>query len=216
MEALKTASNKLFNILCKTLMAYPAIVPEANSFVYYLMQNNKAVINYLNGIKPAIKALNKNQSSEVITELKSKLQELLKFINHYVVKENILFPYIEENWNNNSCLKLMWSLHDDVRKYIKSSIELLDQQPFDLQAFNKVSRKVFFNISTIKFREEKVLFPVLLEKIDTDVLTDMFNRLGKLDWHLMISALLKQGNQHKKKTVSFISKPAYFRWSWQN
>ena len=176
MEELKTASNKLFNILYKTLTDYPSVQPAENSFIHVLMQNNKSVISFLNETKPLIKQINNEISEEKINELLARFTELQKFTSHYVIKENILFPYIEENWNNNSCLKLMWSLHDDVRRNIKSTLELLNQQSFDLKTFNKVSSKVFFNINTIKFREEKVLFPVLLEKIDTQVLADMLHQ----------------------------------------
>ena len=97
------------------------------------MENNKRVIEYLNNTKPLIKQINNEISEEKINKLLARFTELQKFTSHYVIKENILFPYIEKNWSNHTCLKLMWSLHDDVRRNIKSTIELLDQQPFDLQ-----------------------------------------------------------------------------------
>jgi len=60
---------------------------------------------------------------------------------------------------------VMWSFHDDIRKNIKKTIEIIDSDSFNLQEFNKISTKVYFNINTIIFREEKVLYPVVVQTI---------------------------------------------------
>lgn len=185
LEELKTASNKLFNILYKTLSEYPSIQPVKNSFVEVLMKNNKGVIRFLNEIKPLIKEINKEITEENLQILALRFEELQHFLSHYVIKENILFPYIEKHWNTPACLKLMWSLHDDVRRNIKTTLELLKTTPFDLKEFNKVSSKVFFNIGTIKFREEKVLFPVLLEKINLEDLSNLLEQAQEIGLHFV-------------------------------
>ena len=59
-EKLKIASNKLFNILYKTLNSYPAIHSEKNSFIYYLIADNKSIDLQLKSLKPLIKNLNKD------------------------------------------------------------------------------------------------------------------------------------------------------------
>lgn len=167
-EKIKTASNKLFNILYKTFNNYPSFKLKKTGYLYYLKKDNYAISKFLKAISPNIKKLNATQDSHTIKLLKNQFQELLKVDTHYTSKENILFPYLEREWENSDCLKLMWSFHDDIRANIKRCLQILSEKKFDLKAFNKYSAKVFFNIKTIIFREEKVLFPVIKESFEQE------------------------------------------------
>lgn len=173
MDELKMASNKLFNSLYKTLCQYPSIEPPANSFIDYLVRDNGGVSLLMEETKPLIKSLNREVTEDIRTALHSRFEALQRFESHYVIKENILFPFIEKKWSHHQCLRLMWSFHDDIRRNIKTALKLLQAKSFDLQAFNRVSGLVWFNIHTIIFREEKVLFPLLLEQADSEELDDM-------------------------------------------
>lgn len=184
-EAIKEASNKLFNILYKSLQEYPFIPPKKNSFVAILMQDNQGVLQLLNESKTFIKKINKKFDPNTISELKTRFETLQKFTSHYVVKENILFPVIEKKWENNLCLKLMWSIHDDIRQNIKKTLELLNSPVFDVEQFNKISSKVYFNIGTIIFREERILFPVMLETFNVDDFDDMLQQAAEIGLHFV-------------------------------
>lgn len=179
-EKLKTASNKLFNILYKTLSSYDAIDPKINSFIYFLIKDNQSVDNQLKNIKPLIKEINKNISSDLLKELADAFKKLQEIDLHYTVKENVLFPVLEKHWKKHQCLKLMWSFHDDIRQNLKITIESLEAKEFDLKHFNKISSLVFFNIYTIIFREEKILFPIMKENIELDVLDDMLRQCHEM------------------------------------
>jgi len=169
-EQIKTASNKLINILYKTLESYPAIDLKEHSFLYYLKVDNDKAVAVLDSMKEDIKKLNKNYSDDLLESIKKGFEALLPFMNHYTLKENVLFSLLEQKWEHSQCVKLMWSFHDDIRNNIKRTIELLSPETFDLKEFNVVSSKVYFNMKTIIFREEKVLFPIILETIeDTDL-----------------------------------------------
>lgn len=179
-EAMKIPSNKLFNILFNTLSAYPALKATTNSFIDLLIKDNAGITNKLHDCRANIKQLNKAYQPEIAAKLAISFKEIEKFTQHYTVKENVLFPLLEKNWSNHACVKLMWSFHDDIRRNIAKTIEILNNSEFDLQQFNKVSSQVYFNINTIIFREEKLLFPVMLETMSTDMLNQMLNETAEM------------------------------------
>ena len=59
-EQIKGASNKLINILYKTLESYPAAKLKKHSFLDYLKQDNDKAKEVLASMKEDIKHLNKN------------------------------------------------------------------------------------------------------------------------------------------------------------
>ena len=199
-EDMKTASNKLFNILYKALNSYPDIKAKDNSFIDLLRKDNELALKKLLDTRQFIKKINKNIDTDSIKELKIRFTELEKFTLHYTVKENVLFPVLEQKWENHQCVKLMWSFHDDIRKNFKKTIDTLKAKDFDLQAFNKYSSKLFFNINTIKFREEKVLFPVIIETLDTSVLEKMLNETSEMGLPFV---KISKTKEIEKKDVSY-------------
>ncbi len=172
-EQIKMASNKLINILYKTLESYPAIDLKEHSFLQYLKLDNDKAVEVLDSMKDDIKKLNKNYSEDLLKSIKAGFEALLPFMNHYTLKENVLFSLLEQKWEYSQCVKLMWSFHDDIRNNIKRTIELLSPESFNLKEFNVVSSKVYFNMKTIIFREERVLFPVIMETIEEKDLQKM-------------------------------------------
>jgi DUF438 domain-containing protein len=121
----------------------------------------------LNKITPVFKAFNKDVENKALkTELIQQFKELQQFESYYVIKENILFPVIESLWPDYRCLQLMWSFHDSIRLNIKQIIEALNKKSLNLKVFNRWVGDVFFNMMSIKMREEKIIFPYLLETID--------------------------------------------------
>ncbi len=177
LEEIKRASNKLFNILYETLKAYPLIDAPENSFIDYLIQDNIVIHQKLQDIKPFVKRINKSLGSEGRMELLAGFAALEKATWHYTVKENILFPILESNWKEHDCLKLMWSFHDDIRKNLTKMQKLLSSETIDLEALNSLTGALFFNISTIIFREERVLFPIMMETLGEAVQQQMLSEL---------------------------------------
>ncbi|NOZ45224.1 MAG: DUF438 domain-containing protein [Chlorobi bacterium] len=180
-EKIKTASNKLFNILYKNLSKLKKYNYPKSSLINYLIEDNTGVKKHLAHTGKNIKLINQKQSNDVLSILIKNFVELEGFTSHYTIIENIIFPAIEKKWGNYQCLKLMWSFHDDIRKNIKKSVEILKTEPFDLQLFNKFSSKVYFNINTIAFREESVLFPVMYETFEKDTFQQMLSQIDELN-----------------------------------
>ncbi|HEY3370042.1 MAG TPA: PAS domain-containing protein [Prolixibacteraceae bacterium] len=162
MPELKKGINKALNLLSRSLQGFPYQAPVSGSFLDVLIQNNLQIDYRLKAIRPLLKEINQestNQQSR--NELKDKLIDLSRIDLHYQIKEIVLFPLIEKHLPDYRCLQVMWSFHDDIRRNLKETIQLLETADFDLKRFNRLAGDIFFNIYAIKFREERILFPVV-------------------------------------------------------
>jgi DUF438 domain-containing protein len=68
----------------------------------------------------------------------------------------------------------MWSFHDDIKRNLKRAIEQLESEGFDLKIFNRLVGDFFFNVYAIKFREERILYPLAEEVIPAEILNSLF------------------------------------------
>jgi PAS domain S-box-containing protein len=172
MEELKKGINKLLNLLHKTLSEYPYYPPEHESYLGCLVENNRLMEERLLAIKPLFRGVNKQAGDESIKkELLEKLVELVKFEKYYTIKENLLFPVIEKYITEYRCLQVMWSFHDDIRRNLKSAIKMLKGEiTTDMKLFNRWVGDLFFNMYAVKFREERILFPLVQKEIEAVVL----------------------------------------------
>jgi len=164
MPELKMGINKMLNLFYRSINDYPYKEPKKDTFLWYLVQNNTILDKKLKAIKTLIKQINKNIESKIINKLIEEFTEIQKFTDIYIIKENILFPVIEKHLKKYRCVKIMWSFHDDIRNNLKTLLDLLKKEDIDMSIFNRVSAEIFFNMLAIKFRDDKILFPII-EKI---------------------------------------------------
>lgn len=165
-DDLKPLTNKVLNIFHQAIENYPIIEPKPDSFLAVLESNNQKMVDVLTEIRPLFKKFIQETKDEAITkQLLTAFKKLEVFAKHYTIKENILFPAIEKAWPDYRCLQIMWSFHDDIRRNIKYVISQLDEGVTDFKLFNKSVGDVFFNMMAIKFREERILFPLILSTI---------------------------------------------------
>ena len=175
MHDLKKGINKLLNLLYKTISEYPYYPPAKESFLGCLIENNRILDEILQQIKPQIREINKNpENSEVKKLLLEKFTEVGKFADYYLIKENVLFPVIEKYVPEFRCLSVMWSFHDDIKQNLKLIPEQLTRNEFDLALFNRLSGDLFFNMYAIKFREERLLYPLVEELVPEKELNSLF------------------------------------------
>lgn len=181
MDELKTASNKILNIFHIPIQEYPTFLPEKDSFLWLLSENNRVMEKMLSQISPVFKQLNKEpENQELVKTVLYLFKELQKFEAYYTIKENVLFPAIERQWPNYRCLQIMWSFHDDIRRKIKGIIQTLSELPIDLKTLNPLVGDVFFNMTTIKFREEKIVFPLMLSTFPEEQLHKLLEESAAL------------------------------------
>lgn len=174
MPELKNGINKALNLLNKSLQEIPYTPPASGSFLEALLLNNEQVDIRLKAIRPKLKELNQNPGNAALqNKLKEQLAELLRIDLHYQIKENVLFPVIEKYLPDYRCLSVMWSFHDDIRRNLKEAISMLGSADFDTKKFNRLAGDIFFNIYAIKFREERILFPIITGIIPENELNDL-------------------------------------------
>ncbi len=172
MDELKTGINKLLNLLNKTLSEQTYFPPGKESYLGVCVENNRLMEERLLKIKPLFRGVNKQAGDESIkNELLERLIDLEKFGKYYTIKENLLFPVVEKYIPDYRCLQVMWSFHDDIRRNVSSSIKMLKGEiPVDMKLFNRWVGDLFFNMYAVKFREERILFPFIQEKIEEEKL----------------------------------------------
>lgn len=154
--------DKVINVFYKSLTAYPWKRPEKDSFIGFLMQENRAVAEKLDRIKDILKEKNLQTRKN---ELLPRINELSKFNQHYLKKENILFPFLEKKMDKFNGLAIMWSLHDEIRGILKKLIECLEADNCVESELNAQIGSLFFAIHGMIQKEELILFPAASEVI---------------------------------------------------
>lgn len=163
MDTVKKAVNKVMNLLYKGLNDLPVPEPLSGSYLHTLNLNNALMAQKLNEVRPLIQPFNDNPDNETIKlQLINNLKELQHFRKQYSIKENVLFPIIEKHLPEHLCLRIMWSFHEDITRNLNYLIDELSLSLPDVKKINRLLGLVFFNLMAIKFREEKILFPVMM------------------------------------------------------
>ena len=165
---IKEDIEKIMNVLNPHLEKYEWEKPEEGHPLYYLMQENRELEKLLQKFKNNIKKIEFDAEAvkeEEIQKLRSLTVQLQEFDKHYVRKENILFPYLEKKWENYRPLKVMWSLHDDIRRNLKKLLQLLeDRKNFDMK-IRQLLGEILMLMYRMIFKEEHVIFPVAMETL---------------------------------------------------
>ncbi|MBC34445.1 MAG: hypothetical protein CL663_00160 [Bacteroidetes bacterium] len=181
MKDLKVGINKLLNQLFKAINSYKARSFNSDGLIAAFVANNSLMDEKLKAIRPLFKAFNKDPNDKNNREeLLNAFKALLAFEKQYIIKENILFPILEDLWEDFRCVQVMWSIHDDIRKLLKQIIHSLETDRIEVKSFNRNVGDLFFNMYAIKFREEKILYPILLESVEESALDAKLNEAIEL------------------------------------
>ncbi|MEA2106901.1 MAG: PAS domain-containing protein [Bacteroidota bacterium] len=170
-EQIKGDIEEIINVFFKSLDRYQWEKPADGSFLFYLMLENDAFTFKLNQVKKIIRNYKGREESDFKKLKRELLPSFIKFQEfdyHYIKKENILFPYLEERWESYRPLKVMWSLHDDIRKSLKKLISLLESNTSEWQNFNKLLGKYFSLVFRMIQKENIIIFPVATETVNEE------------------------------------------------
>lgn len=194
LSVVKHYTGKLINLFFKSLDSAQWPHPQEGHFVWYLMQENRRV----EALMDDIKQLNKQMfASEGVVlkvfaqELKGLMQQVREYELHYIKKENILFPIIEQTFAQHRCLHIMWSFHDDFRKGLKAIEVLLDAEVIDKKRLAKEVGDLFFVVLPLIFREEQIVFPVAIRAIPAQQWDDMLTQSMEVGWCYGIQPVVK-------------------------
>ena len=171
---IKRHIEKIMNVIYSYLKQYDWKKPQKGHPLFYLMLENRELEKIMDTIK---KSLKENDFSN----FKLQISKLSQFENHYVRKENILFPYLEKIWENYSPLKVMWSLHDDIRKKWKEIAEHIEADNDFTARIHKDVGELFFLMFGMVFKEELVVFPIASETVsDEDRVSKVLSEIAKI------------------------------------
>ncbi len=147
--------DMLMNVFHKGLSDYKWDNPKKESFIFYLMEENKQVINTLNNLKKHIS----NQTFEVDRHaILLILDDLKLFDSHYQKIENIIFPMMQKKLKDFDGLAIMWELHVMTRKTLKILREQFNEKTIKKELVNQLIGKLFFQIHGLIKKEELILF----------------------------------------------------------
>jgi len=140
--------------------------------IHTFRAENEAAGWVLDDVEEALDALQATPGAAQLEQARERLQELRQYDKHYLRKENILFPYLEQHGFSGPS-SVMWAIHDDVRAGWKALDELLAVGPGDApDAFSARMDDVLQPLSTaireMFYKEENILFPTALEKLSQE------------------------------------------------
>ncbi len=94
--------------------------------------------------------------------LRREIEALESLKAHYLKLQNELFPALEAAGAPALCTRLMWYLQDAIWPRKRECLLLMDadQWEWDYNRFNSSYGQLFFRISSLLYREERILFPV--------------------------------------------------------
>lgn len=201
MEEIKILTNKLLNIFHSTIRQHSSPELASGSFLALLEANSRQMDALLDRIRPVFKSFVKARgNAELRQELRRLFSDLELFVQHYTLKENVLFPLLEEHWPDYRCVQIMWSFHDDIRRNIKTVLAQLSEDRVELTSFNRCVGDIFFNMRAIKFREEKILFPHILSTIPGDRLDRLNEAAAELGFPYVQAEFRPAGATSSGKT----------------
>lgn len=174
MDDIKVGVSRLLNVLRRTIDNFPYTKPKSGTFFDICIRNNEEILRRLNKIRPQVYKLNKETDADK-KELVEMWRSLKNVTDYYLIKENIIFPLVEEHLNDYRCVAVMWSIHDDIRRNLEKLIELLSSNETDLNRANRLIGDLFFDINAIVFREERLLYPFMEQNISSQAIEALWN-----------------------------------------
>ncbi len=133
----------------------------------FKLENRKIESLIKDKIKPHAEHLNNAGNLEAANLLAEDFGMLWDIDRHYSRKENLLFPFMEK-YGITAPPKVMWGVDDEIRADIKEIRRLL--QDFDGNGTELAKRagEVADRVNEMIFKEESILFPVVLDTLDED------------------------------------------------
>ena len=107
-------------------------------------------------------AADRTRADELLAVARTMLGQYEGLHNHYQRKENQLFPLLERHGVTGPS-QVMWGVHDQIRARWKEARRAADDG--DAKAFVEVAPALGRDVVEMIYKEEKILFPLALEKL---------------------------------------------------
>lgn len=137
-----------------------------------------------NKIKPHIEKLKESDIKENIEKLTEDFDILWSVDKHYLRKENLLFPLMER-YGITAPPKVMWGVDDEIRAGIKEVKKLLVSYSGEKEILIVKIDEVTGRVSEMIFKEENILFPMVLETLSEDEWLQISEESDEIGYTLM-------------------------------
>lgn len=160
---------------------------------------------------------NDERCNDILKEMHQHFNNLMDAEKHYIKKENLVFPYLEKNEITGPPM-VMWGKHDEIRGFLKSSVQLLrETQEVTKEEIEGYWELIFYPainaIQEMFYKEEQILFPMCLDiltEIDWYEIYKQSDEIGycltapTVEWkpNITIAESIEPINEHKIKLSS--------------
>ena len=136
--------------------------------VYTFRAENELAALALNDTRLAIERYKAQADADARQKLLDSVKKLRQYDNHYLRKENLLFPFLEK-YGFSGPSNVMWGIHDDIRKGWKQMTTTLESTRPDSRDLALELEKLFTPaenaIREMFYKEEHILLPNALERL---------------------------------------------------
>ncbi len=136
--------------------------------VYTFRTENELAALAVNDTRLALEGYKAQSNGEMRQKLLDSVKKLKQYDNHYLRKENLLFPFLEK-YGFSGPSNVMWGIHDDIRKGWKQMIATLESTRPDSHELAQEMEKLFTPaenaIREMFYKEEHILLPNALERL---------------------------------------------------
>ncbi|MFW5894852.1 MAG: PAS domain-containing protein [Bacillota bacterium] len=193
-KAIKATANKFVNTF-KEGLERTEVKTHDHPFFDALLEDNAAIKNHLGTMKERFKG---DALKDHLKEVTKDFETLLKLDRKFLVKENILFPRLEEKVPSTKPLQVMWSLHDDARAALKGLLADLKKPSPDIDALKKQIGDYYYLVYGIIQKEQLILFPVATKVLDTKTMDAMYEEAFEYGFVFIERTPPKYDDQKKK------------------
>jgi DUF438 domain-containing protein len=145
-------------------------IPEGHP-VDVLIQENKALTAVLAEANAQLAALDRIDDGNLqaaALDLIALFNQLIDVEKHYLRKEYLLFPYLEQTGVTGPP-KVMWGKHDEIRDLLKGSLEVLKTPGITkeelLASAEIVLQPAVKGVADMIVKEEEILLPMLMDAL---------------------------------------------------
>jgi DUF438 domain-containing protein len=145
-------------------------IPEGHP-VHVLVEENKALAAVIDQANARLGTLDKIDGAGLQAaslDLTALFNQLIDVDKHYLRKEYLLFPYLEQTGVTGPP-KVMWGKHDEIRDLLKGSLEVLRTPGITreelLASADIVLQPAVKSVADMIVKEEEILLPMLMDAL---------------------------------------------------
>ena len=147
-------------------------------------EENREIEKIMAALKNLAEKAGKTETEQFRNETGGLLEKLKDIEQHYTRKEQLLFPYLER-YGFMGPSKVMWGKHNEIRDLFKAAIAELGKVSDKSAAERYATEHLNLLIEEVDgmiFKEENILFPTSLEKLQTDDWIDILKESDQVGY----------------------------------